>query len=123
MIAMFVMLVMLSLAQPGETPTVSAADLYQQFKDNAAKAKQDWDDKPVQVTGHVHRVRREFLGDNDVMEFRRPGTKTGLLYPQCYFSDAKELLSLKAGEAVTLKGVVTFEKSGKMTLKKCTIVK
>lgn len=94
----------LSSAPLAPVANVSAAQLFKTYAENEVAADRDFNGKSFTVTGWVHQVRKDFLGDV-ILEVR--GKKNSLDDVWCYFPEdrASQVANLKPGQGVSVGGV------------------
>ena len=121
-------------AEPTATPLASVAypryevrQIFDEFEANDARAQIEYLDKTIEVTGVILDIEKKGGGFFSGVE-RYEVTLEGegfLRYLDCDFplTSEEEVLVLNAGESVTLRGLVTFGNSVKVSMKKCSVVR
>ena len=103
-----------AVPQPTEIPVTQLADAYDA---NAVAAKAEWNGKLVQFSAEVTNITESGLN------FTKVTTKTfSLTQIACRVQDKSQLLSLKKGQTVTVRGVVGDQTVGVIELRSCSVI-
>lgn len=102
------------------TPTVekiNARDLADDFDSNQVAAEAKWKDKLVEFSAQISNITDSGILFTDVASKQFSFTKIS-----CRVQDKQQLLPLKNGQTVTIKGVVGSQIFGGIEVKNCEVV-
>lgn len=104
--------------QPVQEPTtITAKELADDFDGNQVAAEAKWKDKLVQFSAEITNITDTGLS------FTNIGTKQySMTQISCRIIDKQQLLPLKNGQTVTVKGTVGGQTIGVIDLKDCSVV-
>lgn len=102
-----------------QTPeTISVRDLADDFDANQVAAEAKWKDKLVEFSAEISNIT------DTGISFSRIATKQfSTTQISCRIQDKQQLLPLKNGQTVTVRGVVGTQTIGVIDLSKCEVVK
>ena len=97
---------------------ITARQLADDFDSNQVAAEANWQDKLVEFSAKVSNIT------DSGISFYNVGSKDfSLAQISCHISDKQQLLTIKNGQTVTVRGVVGKQTIGVIDLNDCEIVK
>lgn len=102
------------------TPTpekVSARDLADDFDNNAVAAKDKWKDRLIEFSAQISNITDSGVSFYDVASKQFSVTQIS-----CRIKDKQQLLPLKNGQTVTVRGVVGGQTVGVIDIGSCEVV-
>ncbi|TSC86267.1 MAG: hypothetical protein G01um10147_979 [Microgenomates group bacterium Gr01-1014_7] len=104
--------------QPTATPEkINARDLADDFDNNQVAAEAKWKDKLVEFSAEISNIT------DTGISFQNVATKQfSMAQISCKIQDKEQLLPLKNGQTVTVKGVVGTQTIGVIEVKNCEVV-
>lgn len=107
--------------EPKVTPVpekINARDLADDFDNNAVAAKDKWMDKLVEFSAEISNITDSGLSFSNIASKQFSMTQIS-----CKVQDKQQLLPLKNGQTVIVKGVVGSQTIGVIEVKNCEVVK
>lgn len=104
--------------QPKTPEMVTAQQIADDFDGNQVSAENKWNGKLVQFTATVSNIT-----DTGISFTNIASKQFSMAQISCRISDKDQLLSLKNGEAVTVKGVIGKQTIGVIDMNDCSVVK
>lgn len=107
--------------EPEEVVAVDLEEFVGEFDENQLAAETKYEKKIVEMTGYVDNISEDIVGSYYVilqpnLEEFYTGTSV-----QCYFENKEDLVELKNGQKVTLRGKVDSQMMN-VLVKKCEVV-
>lgn len=106
--------------QPKVTPTpekINARDLADDFDGNQVAAEAKWKDKLVEFSAQISNITDTGISFQDVAS-----KQFSMSQISCKIQDKQQLLPLKNGQTVTVRGVVGGQTIGVIDVKQCEVV-
>lgn len=101
-----------------EAMKITARQLADDFDSNQVAAEANWQDKLVQFSATITNITDSGISFSNVAS-----KQFSFAQISCLISDKNELLSLKNGQTVTVKGVVGKQTIGVIDIRDCGVVK
>ncbi len=102
-----------------QTPTeITAQQLADDFDSNQVAAEAKWKDKLVQFSATISNITDTGLSFSNVASKQFSTAQIS-----CRVNDKQQLLSLKNGETVTVKGIIGSQTIGVIDMSDCEVVK
>lgn len=107
--------------EPKVTPTpekVSARDLADDFDTNQVAAKDKWKDKFVEFSSQISNIT-----DSGISFYNVASKQFSTTQISCRIQDKQQLIPLKNGQTVTVRGIVGGQTFGVIDINSCEVVK
>ncbi len=102
---------------PDKSPIkLNASQLLSEYKDNEAKANNNYKGKTVQLTGTIKRITEKYVELKGTERFE-------LITAECYFKDRNVMAGLTSGNEITITGVCEGKGIFGINIKACELVK
>lgn len=101
-----------------EAMKITARQLADDFDSNQVAAEANWQDKLVEFSAKVSNIT-----DSGISFYNVASKDFSMAQISCHMSDKAQLLTIKNGQTITVKGVVGKQTIGVIDLNDCEIVK
>jgi len=103
------------------TPTpekISARDLADDFDNNKVAAEAKWKDKLVEFAAQISNITDTGISFSNIAS-----KQFSLTQISCRIQDKQQLLSLKNGQTITVRGIIGSQTIGVIDLSSCEVIK
>ncbi|HWA51848.1 MAG TPA: hypothetical protein VG895_02250 [Patescibacteria group bacterium] len=107
-----------ALIQPTSTPeAITASQIADDFDTNQVAAKDKWNNKVVQFSAQISNIT-----DSGISFYNVATKQYSMTQINCNITDKSELIPLKNGQTVTVKGTVGGQTIGVIKIDSCEVV-
>jgi hypothetical protein len=105
-----------------ETVKVEIASFMQEFDENQLAAEKKYKDKIVELSGYIKNISEDIGGSPYISLDKTLETTFNLTQVKCVFKSANDVMGLKNGQKVAVKGEFISQVAGIIELKNCQLV-